>query len=126
MNHMLRLTLTAVAVSLSLVGCGKQSAPVEPVNTEVAATELVAGAEQRLDIYHPVDLTADLSHLSDRQRHVVELLIEASEIMDELFWQQAYGASKASLLSRIDDDKVSRFADINYGPWDRLNNNKAF
>lgn len=126
MNNTLRITMTALAISFALVGCSKEPAPVEPANTEVAETTLVAGAESRLDIYYPVDLKADLSHLSDRQRHVVELLIEASEIMNNLFWHQAYGASKDSLLSRINDEQVRRFADINYGPWDRLNNNKPF
>jgi uncharacterized LabA/DUF88 family protein len=126
MNNTLRITITALAISFALVGCSKEPAPVEPANTEVAETTLVAGAESRLGIYHPVDLKADLSHLSDRQRHVVELLIEASEIMDNLFWHQAYGASKDSLLSRINDEQVRRFADINYGPWDRLDNNKPF
>ncbi|WP_417686734.1 dipeptidyl-peptidase 3 family protein [Pseudidiomarina gelatinasegens] len=126
MNNTLRITMTALAISFALVGCSKEPAPVEPANTEVAETTLVAGAESRLGIYYPVDLKADLSHLSDRQRHVVELLIEASEIMDNLFWHQAYGASKDSLLSRINDEQVRRFADINYGPWDRLDNNKPF
>ncbi|WP_417659861.1 dipeptidyl-peptidase 3 family protein [Pseudidiomarina sp.] len=126
MNNTLRITMTALAISFALVGCSKEPAPVEPADTEVAETTLVAGAESRLGIYYPVDLKADLSHLSDRQRHVVELLIEASEIMDNLFWHQAYGASKESLLSRINDEQVRRFADINYGPWDRLDNNKPF
>lgn len=126
MNRTLKTTLSATALSLLLVGCGQEPAPVEQAKVETAPTALVAGAEQRLDIYHPVDLTADLSHLSDRQRHAVELLIEASEIMDGLFWQQAYGASKNSLLERINDERVAKFAAINYGPWDRLNNNQPF
>lgn len=126
MNNRLKTTLSAAALSLILAGCGQEPAPVESAQVEMAPTNLVASAESRLDIYYPVDLTADLSHLSDRQRHVVELLIEASEIMDNLFWHQAYGASKSSLLSRIEDQRVAKFADINYGPWDRLNNNKPF
>ncbi|RUO47493.1 dipeptidyl-peptidase 3 family protein [Pseudidiomarina donghaiensis] len=126
MNNTLKTTLSAAALSLILAGCGQEPAPVESAQVEMAPTNLVASAESRLDIYYPVDLTADLSHLSDRQRHVVELLIEASEIMDNLFWHQAYGASKSSLLSRIEDQRVVKFADINYGPWDRLNNNKPF
>ncbi|MBR9907740.1 MAG: Zn-dependent hydrolase [Gammaproteobacteria bacterium] len=126
MNNALKTTLSAAALSLILAGCGQEPAPVESAQVELAPTSLVASAESRLDIYHPVNLTADLSHLSDRQRHVIELLIEASEIMDNLFWHQAYGASKNSLLSRIDDERVAKFAEINYGPWDRLNNNKPF
>lgn len=122
----IRFPLTALAVSFALLGCSQEPAPVEKAQSDAPAVELVAEAQSRLDIYYPMDLTADLSHLSDRQRHVVELLIEASEIMDDLFWQQAYGASAGSLLGRIDDEPVKKFAEINYGPWDRLNNDKPF
>jgi hypothetical protein len=122
----IRFPLTALAVSLTLLGCSQEPAPVEKAQSDAPAVELVADAQSRLDIYYPMDLTADLSHLSDRQRHVVELLIEASETMDDLFWQQAYGASAGSLLGRIDDERVKKFAKINYGPWDRLNNDKPF
>lgn len=122
----IRFPLTALAVSLTLLGCSQEPAPIEKAQSEAPAVELVADAKARLDIYYPMDLTADLSHLSERQRHVVELLIEASEIMDDLFWQQAYGASANSLLNRISDEKVKNFAAINYGPWDRLNNDKPF
>lgn len=122
----IRFPLTALAVSLTLFGCSQEPAPVEKAQSEAPAVELVADAKSRLDIYYPMDLTADLSHLSERQRHVVELLIEASEIMDDLFWQQAYGASASSLLNRISNENVKNFAAINYGPWDRLNNDKPF
>jgi hypothetical protein len=82
--------------------------------------------ESRLDIYHPVSLTADLSSLTDNQREMLGVLIEASIIMDDLFWQQAFDGDKQEFLSSIQDDKVRQFADINYGPWDRLNGDKPF
>ena len=50
---------------------------------------------------------------------MIPLLIDASKIMDDLFWLQAYG-DKRPLLDSIDDPAMRRFADINYGPWDRL------
>lgn len=82
--------------------------------------------EGRLDIYHPVSLTADLSSLTDNQREMLGILIDASEIMDALFWQQAFDGDRQTFLSSIEDDKVRQFADINYGPWDRLNADKPF
>ena len=80
----------------------------------------------RLDIYHPVDLTADLSSLSQNQKKMISLLIDASEIMDDLFWKQSFGEDKSSFLAKISDPKVHNFAEINYGPWDRLNGDKPF
>ncbi|WP_231730949.1 dipeptidyl-peptidase 3 family protein [Lacimicrobium alkaliphilum] len=82
--------------------------------------------ESRLDIYHPVSLTADLSSLTDNQREMLGVLIDASEIMDDLFWQQAFDGDKQEFLSSIQDEKIRQFADINYGPWDRLNADKPF
>lgn len=79
----------------------------------------------RYDIYATVRLTADLSHLSENQRKMIPLLIEASAIMDELFWKQSYG-DKEALLSGIKDPAQRRFADINYGPWDRLAGEQPF
>jgi hypothetical protein len=79
----------------------------------------------RFDIYATVRLTADLSHLSEQQKQMIPLLIEASEIMDELFWLQAYGDRK-SFIDSVDDPAMRRFAVINYGPWDRLAADQPF
>jgi hypothetical protein len=46
--------------------------------------------------------------------------------MDDLFWQQSFQMDKQAFLSQISDEKVRQFADINYGPWDRLNGDKVF
>ena len=101
----------------------------EQTNTEsTAATKMqaTADANARFDIYTPVTLTADLSHLSDNQKKMVGILIDASTIMDELFWQQSTGKPSAQTLENIDDEKLKQFVSINYGPWDRLNGDKPF
>ncbi|WP_213611015.1 Zn-dependent hydrolase [Pseudoalteromonas sp.] len=81
---------------------------------------------QRLDIYTDFSLKSDLSHLSDNQKAMVAKLIDASKIMDDLFWKQAFGKDKQDFLAQLDDEKVRKFADINYGPWDRLNGDEVF
>lgn len=88
--------------------------------------QLVSEYKDRLDVYKTIELTADLSHLSDNQRKMLSLLIEASEIMDDLFWKQAFSEDKKTFLAQIEDEKARAFAEINYGPWDRLNGEKAF
>ncbi len=75
--------------------------------------------------YTDFALTADLSSLSDNQKKMIPLLIEAAEAMDAIFWMQAYG-DKDELLSSIADPELRRFAEYNYGPWDRLDGNKPF
>ncbi|MBA2329916.1 MAG: Zn-dependent hydrolase [Flavisolibacter sp.] len=80
---------------------------------------------QRLAAYAPVQLTANLSSLTQNERRMLPLLIQASQIMDSLYWLQAFGNSE-SLLSQVRDDNTRRFIEINYGPWDRLNNDTPF
>ena len=91
-----------------------------------AMPSLIADYENRLNIYFPVTLSADTSHLSANQKQMLAVLIEASVIMDDLFWQQAFDQDKNIFLSQIKDSKVQDFAAINYGPWDRLNGDQAF
>ncbi len=79
----------------------------------------------RFDIYKKVKLTSDLSHLSENQKKMIGLLIDASKIMDELYWRQAFG-DKQQLLTSISNQKARKFADINYGPWDRLAGDQSF
>lgn len=80
---------------------------------------------ERLAQYVPVKLTTDVSQLTENERKMIPLLIEAAKIMDACFWYEAYG-SPDKLLASIKDPGQRRFAEINYGPWDRLNGNQSF
>ncbi|MBA6264735.1 MAG: Zn-dependent hydrolase [Colwellia sp.] len=119
------MKLTKLATGL-LLATSLLSACSESNNQKNTAPTLLAEAKSRLDIYKPVTLTADLSHLSANQKKMIVLLIEASDIIDELFWQQAFGEDKETFLASIEDEKVREFARINYGPWDRLDGDKPF
>ena len=81
--------------------------------------------EKKVAEYAEVTLSVDLSHLSDRDRQMISKLMDVADIMDELFWLDAIG-DKNEFLSQIKDSATRRFAEINYGPWDRLDGNKAF
>ncbi len=110
-----RLLLTAAA---ALVACG---APADDAPDDEAAR-----MQSLIDQYATVRLEADLSHLSDADRQVVRLLIEAAQPMDEVFWMEAYGdRAEAEALAGGDPLKLE-YIRINYGPWDRLRNNEPF
>ncbi len=79
----------------------------------------------RLDQYTSFTLTTDTSQLSENEKQMIPILIEAAEAMDEVFWMEAYG-DRAELMEMIGDEQAQRFAEINYGPWDRLNGNEPF
>ena len=76
------------------------------------------------DIYAEFTLSTDLSHLSANQKSMLPILIDISKIMDKLFWLQSYG-DKDTLLNSIEDANLKQLVDINYGPWDRLDGDKA-
>ncbi len=116
-------------LALSIVGCGDDAPTGEaPVTESPAATAeaAVTRVAPRPEIYAEFALVADLSGLSADQREMLVLLFEASAIMDDLFWRQAYGDDYEAWLDSIGVDSVRRFAEINYGPWDRLNDDKPF
>ncbi len=85
----------------------------------------LTGIDAQLAKYTQVKLTANLDVLSENQRQMIPILIEAGKIMDQLFWYEAYG-SQEQLLGSINDIKFRQFAKINYGPWDRLDGNEPF
>lgn len=89
------------------------------------ATTTPIGSGEKAGVYATFPLTADLSRLSDRERAMIPLLIEAAEHMDAVFWQQAWG-DRDALMARIDDPAMRRYAATNYGPWDRLDGNAPF
>ena len=125
MTFKFRTLLTAVSATalMALSGCGDSSTDKPAATAESPwASE---AAEKRADIYTDFTLTTDLTHLSDSQRQMISLLIDAAKIMDDLFWQQAYG-DKQALLDSIKDPKAKAFVLKNYGPWDRLDGDKPF
>lgn len=98
----------------------------QPIKNEAASNDLLQQyVDKRIQIYEPVELTTDLSKLTENEKEVLPLLIKAAEVMDELFWLQVYPL-RDSLLATIDDDHTQAFMNVNYGPWDRLNGDKPF
>lgn len=116
--------LLATAITSFLAACGGVDQPSQKTNNS-NLDSLQEYVSQRLPIYEKVRLSTDLNLLTPNERQVLPLLIEAAQIMDELFWKQAY-PQRDSLLATIKDEKTKDFVRINYGPWDRLNGDKPF
>lgn len=76
-------------------------------------------------IYTPVELTTDLSVLPEDARLMLPLMISAAQVMDSLFWMEAWGAPD-SLPMRHPDQDLREFFHLNYGPWDRLADDRPF
>ncbi|MDY0022277.1 dipeptidyl-peptidase 3 family protein [Arenimonas caeni] len=120
-----RRTALALALAAGLSACQPAATP-EPVAP--AAPEAAAPAGDiaaKVAAYAEVELSADLSHLSEGDREAIRLLLHAGRIMDTLFWEQVYG-DREPLLAGITDEATLRFVEINYGPWDRLDGDRPF
>ena len=98
--------------------------PIQAFAAGAAAPATLVPA--RPQIYAPVTLTADLSGLTAKERQMLGLFIDAAVVMDDLFWTQAYPGDRKALLAGLQDPDVRRFAEMNYGPWDRLADNAPF
>ena len=113
------------AIAVSAAACGGPDSEVAPP-TVPASNEPAASVAPRPDIYANVSLTTDLSGFSEQQRQMLVLLIEASNVMDDLYWKQAFREDYADWLASIGVAETRHFAELNYGPWDRLAGDKPF
>jgi len=109
-----------------LSACGGGETPAPGIAAVVEEPETMSKLPPRPDVYAPFTLVSGIENFSDNQRQMLVLLIEASQIMDDLFWRQAYGDGYQPWLASIGVDDQRRFAELNYGPWDRLNDEAPF
>lgn len=114
--------LSALSIFLAaflIGGCGSKKG--EDSLTTLPMTKI----DQKVKEFKKVRLDADISHLSEDQKEMMGHLIDAAKIMDDIFWKQAFG-EKGELMDRIETKDLKTFVRINYGPWERLNENQPF
>ena len=114
MNKILSVVLMAVL----FYGC---TSTQKQENDTEANNEM----EYKVEEFAPFKLTTDLSVLTEKEKRMLPLLFEAADIMNEIFWVEAFG-NKDELIDGSLDKYTRMFAKINYGPWDRLRNNEPF
>ena len=110
----------SLALLLTLAACAA------PADDGAASADADSAMQSLVDQYAVFRLESDLSHLSENDRQVVRLLIEAAQPMDDVFWQEAYGDKNEAFALAGGDDATRRFIEINYGPWDRLRGDGPF
>ena len=111
-------TLTmALAMTAALFSCG------EKTNEKSCCKE---NYEALANQYAEVTLTTDISHLSENEVQMLDLLFQAGQIMDDIYWTENLGGDKEEFLSKIEDPNARKYAEINYGPWDQLDNRRVF
>ncbi len=120
MNKIICFFIIAGIVAFTSTSCGNCKRKACDNNDT-----LKSDIEMKLSKYVKVKLTTDFSVLSNKEKQILPLLYEAALIMDDLYWEGAFG-NKNSFLNNIKDSAVRAYALINYGPWDHLDNNKSF
>ncbi len=125
---MRKISLLAVLVISGLIftQCDCPFTPDKEKKSETKSLTATKAVAERLPIYAPVELTSDISHLSDNQKEVLRMLFQVADIMQDIFWKQAILEDKDVFFAKIDNEDAKKFAQINYGPWDRLNGNLSF
>ena len=123
--RLLALTISSL-LATALAGCKPAAeAPVQATAPAPAAPVELSYAARRLSAYVSVPLTADLSAFDDQDKRMIALLVQACDVMNSLYWQQLSG-DKSALLNRITDPDTRRLAELNYGAWERLDDDKPF
>jgi hypothetical protein len=122
MNNRMNYFLAILFMGFVFFSCGETTGGEPDVAAEETA---MSEGDQLLQKYVNVRLTTDLDQLSEKEKQMIPLLIEAAKVMDNCFWYEAYG-DKEAFLNGLEAGPLKKFARINYGPWDRLNGNEPF
>ena len=109
--------ITFLLATLLLLGACKEA--------KKASDRTASPYQELADQYAEFPLTTDLSKLTEKEKQMLPLLIEAADQMEAIYWQTAYG-DKEQLFEGITDSALIKYLSINYGPWDRLDANRPF
>ena len=121
-----RNTAALLTLVLSTFACDvSQKSATADSDSAKASSAGAATVAERMAKYTTVALTADTTTLTAKERQIIPLLIQAAQAMDHIYWMQTYG-NRDSLMATVTDSATRQFIDVNYGPWDRLDNNTPF
>jgi hypothetical protein len=105
----------AAAVCLALAAAGSAMAAERTV-------------KERLSVYAPVELAVPWDLMDEGERAALVEIYRAAEVMDEIFLRQVWSGNVAMLKKVIasGDADLLRLFQINFGPWDRIDDNTPF
>ncbi len=86
----------------------------------VSCTQDKVDFDRLVDNYAVVTIPApDLTGITDNGKEVLKLYRMAADEVDNIYWQQNYG-EKDAFLDSLESPSQRLYAEINYGPWDRI------
>src|SRR5438105_3387375 len=116
---------TALLAAVLAAGC--QTAAPPPMKTTTVNDLVIApDVAQRTAQLPRTVIDYDHSLLNDNERQVVAKLIDASKLIDEIFWRQV-SEDNPALRDRLPKPSAAYdYFVMNRGPWDRLKDDEAF
>ncbi len=114
---MIAKTSSGFLLAMLLIVSACETETPEPAHSEAS--------HPLLSKYAPFKLDVSLDGLSENQHQMVDKLIEAGHEIDAMYWEQTFG-DKEEFLNNIDNPNLLQFAEMNFGPWDRLEGNAPF
>ena len=86
----------------------------------VSCSQKPVDVNRLVDNYAQVTIPApDLSGITDNGKEVLKMYRMAADEVDRIYWQQ-YNGSQDFFLSSLVNPSERLYAEINYGPWDRI------
>src|SRR5215218_4159342 len=116
--------LSAAAASLLMIGACSVSNQSDNGSGNAAAGE-TGGAVDKLA---NVEMPADTSYLTQEEREVVNLLMQAADLMNPIYLRQASANNpqlREEIAAKNDPALLAKF-DQMMGPWDELDEDKPF
>ena len=85
----------------------------------VSCEQKTSKGKRLLENYALVTIPApDLSGITDNGKEVLNLYRFAADQADAIYWEQSFGPK--STFDNLQDPAEKAFVDVNYGPWNRI------
>lgn len=125
----MRKVMTAILAGTMLAAGGCTT--MATGDTTSAASADSAALDAELAKFATVRMNPDTSFLNAEERQVVNLLIEAADLMSEIYQRQYYATNPALRQQIVDSDRPDKarllaLYDINNGPWNQLDEYRPF
>ncbi len=117
-------TISILTLAAGLVACQPAETPMTDDDPPISVAPDI---EARLARFAPTELEADLSGVPAEELPVLVELIRAARLMDEIFLRQvAVGNPARRQRAHAIGGAVATYFDVNFGPWDRLDEMEPF
>ncbi len=125
---MTKKQLLAAGAALSILSLAACEMASRPANDSVENGTAPAAEADGLAKLGRVEMKPDTSYLSQEEREVVNLLIQAADLMSEIYKRQntpGYDQQRAEVAAKNDPALLEKF-DAFFGPWDPIEDGAPF